>query len=176
MSLAPFLLGQNEAHEQIQMGGNKIQTGKDYRKRSMGGNIFSILFLSVSMILLRLYIWWRPTLQSLTKKNLDFPLQLKRCHKQQHWNLNSRHEQTIPRQGPIPPPGRLDQTFYIPMSAFGSKSSDRPRLPPNAHTAASAVDNLPTSRELGVVVPAPNSKEVGVKTERKPWAHFVAGA
>ncbi|CUS13107.1 unnamed protein product [Tuber aestivum] len=39
-----------------------------------------------------------------------------------------------------------------------------------------AADNLPTSRELGVVVPAPGSREAIRKAERKPWAHFVAGA
>ncbi|KAH8149210.1 uncharacterized protein LAJ45_06749 [Morchella importuna] len=59
------------------------------------------------------------------------------------------------------------------MSAFGSKSTAAATSRPDA---ASTIENIPTSRELGVAVPAPDSKEAKTKTERKPWAHFVAGA
>lgn len=54
------------------------------------------------------------------------------------------------------------------MSAFGSKSA--------SSDATSSIENIPTSRELGVAVPAPDSKESKSTTERKPWVHFVAGA
>ncbi|KAL7267538.1 Pyrimidine nucleotide transporter, mitochondrial [Rhizina undulata] len=69
------------------------------------------------------------------------------------------------------------------MSVFGTKSSGDIHLSPNPSTdkaptilAPSTSGNLPTSRELGVVVPSPESKETAVIPERKPWAHFVAGA
>lgn len=59
------------------------------------------------------------------------------------------------------------------MSAFSSKPTAAGTSRPNA---TSTIENIPTSRELGVAVPAPDSKESKSKTERKPWAHFVAGA
>ncbi|CAZ85643.1 unnamed protein product [Tuber melanosporum] len=46
----------------------------------------------------------------------------------------------------------------------------------HAELKTTAADRLPTSRELGVVVPEPGSREAIQKVEWKPWAHFVAGA